>query len=599
MYAKRIQIINYGPIEKLDIEFPFDEAGNPKPVLLVGENGSGKSILLSHIVNGLISFKDAAYKETPEVDAEKVYKIRSGTYIKQGKEFYFSRVDFDHDLHIEEMTLARRKQEGEALPMDNYEDDVKNAWNKINDNDWSHFDWAHLSYNFDETIRLIKDIFSKNCALYFPFNRFEEPAWLNEKHLNVRAELTKPDRIEGYTNRKIINYSSLRDSHNWLFDVVYDAHALKDPRASNAYNLTISILRHVMKAPNIRFGIGTRFNRRVTVMKDIIGGISMDMVANIFQLSSGETSLLNLFLSILRDFDFSRADIENAESVRGIAVVDEIDLHLHANHQCEILPELICMFPRVQFIVTTHSPLFALGMREEKYFGKNGFDLYRLPDGQKIESPEEFSEFEAVYKAITNTSKFQKDIQNAQQPLVYMEGATDVKYLERAAELMEKKPLLSRIKLDDADGEGNLKAIWNKAKELPDEVVPQKVGLFFDCEVDRKPDKSGNIFLRIIPKKDDHPIEKGIENLFEKATLEKARSHKRAFIDIVESHKKTIRGENQEIPEKWEVNEDEKRHLCDWLCKYGEKEDFEHFAEVFALLEEILESDDETAQTGE
>ena len=52
MYTRRVQLANYGPIEKLDIELPF-EGENPKPVVLVGENGSGKSILLSPIVNGL------------------------------------------------------------------------------------------------------------------------------------------------------------------------------------------------------------------------------------------------------------------------------------------------------------------------------------------------------------------------------------------------------------------------------------------------------------------------------------------------------------------------------------------------------------------
>ena len=39
MYTKRIQLINYGPVEKLDIEFPF-ESETPKPVVLVGATGS-------------------------------------------------------------------------------------------------------------------------------------------------------------------------------------------------------------------------------------------------------------------------------------------------------------------------------------------------------------------------------------------------------------------------------------------------------------------------------------------------------------------------------------------------------------------------------
>ena len=83
MYAKRTQLINYGPIEKLDIEFPFED-DVPRPVILVGENGSGKSILLSHIVNGLVSAKGVAYPDAPEVEAGRVYKLRSASYIRSG-----------------------------------------------------------------------------------------------------------------------------------------------------------------------------------------------------------------------------------------------------------------------------------------------------------------------------------------------------------------------------------------------------------------------------------------------------------------------------------------------------------------------------------
>ena len=55
---------------------------------------------------------------------------------------------------------------------------------------------------------------------------------------------------------------------------------------------------------------------------------------------------MNLFLSVLRDFDLCGALFSNAEDIRGVVVVDEIDLHLHAVHQHEVLPALIKMFPR-------------------------------------------------------------------------------------------------------------------------------------------------------------------------------------------------------------------------------------------------------------
>lgn len=43
-------------------------------------------------------------------------------------------------------------------------------------------------------------------------------------------------------------------------------------------------------------------------------------------------------------------------SVPGIVLIDEVDLHLHPRWQQQILSALRKVFPRVQFIVTTHSP---------------------------------------------------------------------------------------------------------------------------------------------------------------------------------------------------------------------------------------------------
>ena len=111
MQAKRIQLLNYGPIDRLDIEFPFD-GETPKPVVIVGANGSGKSIFLSHIINGLTSAKDHAYPESPEIEPGKVFKLRSGSYIKSGAECYFAKVDFEDGLSIGELRSRRLKKEG-------------------------------------------------------------------------------------------------------------------------------------------------------------------------------------------------------------------------------------------------------------------------------------------------------------------------------------------------------------------------------------------------------------------------------------------------------------------------------------------------------
>ena len=49
--------------------------------------------------------------------------------------------------------------------------------------------------------------------------------------------------------------------------------------------------------------------------------------------------------------------ITNFKTLRGIVIIDEIEKHLHPKLQLKVLKCLRTHFPKVQFIVTTHSPL--------------------------------------------------------------------------------------------------------------------------------------------------------------------------------------------------------------------------------------------------
>ena len=611
MYVKRVQLVNYGPIDQLDIEFPFD-GDAPKPVFLVGENGSGKSVLLSHIVNGLVLAKNKIYPYTPEVEQGTVYKIRSPSYIKLNKEFYYARVDFEKELFVEEIYLSRPKQENTPMPDGFFDEDARNAWGKIKDGEHDFFSSIKISGSGSD--KKIEDVFSKNCILYCPPNRFEEPAWLNEENLKAKAKYMDMKHLHGHTERKVISYSPLQDNQNWLFDVIYDHVAfelktddiqvpVKDQvlsvkqftgysgQATNVYEIALQIVRRVIRrSESTRFGIGRRLNRVVSIVDG-----NDKLVPNIFQLSSGETALLNLFLSILRDFDLSGATFAKANEVRGIVIVDEIDLHLHAVHQYEILPVLMKMFPHIQFVVTTHSPLFVLGMKNT--FGEDGFALYRLPQGYKI-SPEEFGEFETAYKTFSETKQFADDmreaIDNAQKPMLYVEGTTDIKYIKRAAELLNQETLLEKFELKDGGGNKNLDKVWQISK-LPDSL-PQKIVLLYDCDYSGGRKSNGTMFKLKTPMQSEHPIKKGIENLFPRATLGKAKKFKPAFINVKSKHTVVERGEKKTIPEEWTVDPDEKSNLCNWLCKNGTADDFQNFRTIFDLLEETITGTSSTTE---
>ena len=608
MYTKRIQLANYGPIDHLDITLPF-EGDNPKPVVLVGENGSGKSIFLSHIVNGLVLAKGVVYPETPEVETGKVYKIRDHSYIKSGSEYYFGKVDFEDGLFVTEMRSRKLKREYDATLLAPLGSDAQGAWDNMTPEKNDYFDSSFSLANENK----VKNAITNNCVLYFPPNRFEEPAWLNEENLKAQAQYMDLKHLQGQTDRKVINYSPLHNNQNWLFEVVYDSAVFEmqtrrlpvtfgdsdrpvlvtdfqgySGQASNTYDIALRIVQTITRRQEARFGIGRRNNRVVSLMS----GLTAQIVPSIFQLSSGETSLLNLFLSILRDFDLCGTPFSQAADIRGIVVVDEIDLHLHAIHQNEVLPELIRMFPNVQFVVTTHSPLFVLGM--QRVFGEDGLAIHQLPEGRQI-SPEEFSEFGEAYRSFANSHRFANDIEEAlkrdKKPVLLPEGATDIRYLEKAAQLLGKQGTLDVFQLRDGGGAGKLTNIFKDFHAPLTELFQHPVVLLFDCDKNKPGTDKGRLYQRNIPLQPGNPIKTGIENLFTKITLERALLDDATLINIEYQHEAKVGGHKETVPERWTVNDPQKSRLCDWLCEFGEAADFQAFKEVFYILAEVLKVD--------
>ena len=49
----------------------------------------------------------------------------------------------------------------------------------------------------------------------------------------------------------------------------------------------------------------------------------------------------------------------------GIVLIDEIDLHLHTKWQQRIITDLRSIFPKVQFIVSTHAPIVISSVKKD------------------------------------------------------------------------------------------------------------------------------------------------------------------------------------------------------------------------------------------
>lgn len=93
------------------------------------------------------------------------------------------------------------------------------------------------------------------------------------------------------------------------------------------------------------------------------------------QLSEGERSLIAIVADIAR-----RLAIANVEgdplAGAGMVMIDEVELHLHPKWQREILSRLLGVFPNLQFIVTTHSPLVLTDVPADQIRVLENFEVY-------------------------------------------------------------------------------------------------------------------------------------------------------------------------------------------------------------------------------
>lgn len=85
-------------------------------------------------------------------------------------------------------------------------------------------------------------------------------------------------------------------------------------------------------------------------------------VSSLTALSDGCNSMIGLLGHLIRHTLELRGWIKDPTAAEGIVLIDEIDLHLHPSWQRDALPQLTAVFPNLQFIVTTHSPIVLGGV---------------------------------------------------------------------------------------------------------------------------------------------------------------------------------------------------------------------------------------------
>lgn len=88
------------------------------------------------------------------------------------------------------------------------------------------------------------------------------------------------------------------------------------------------------------------------------------------QLPSGTRSVFALVSEMLIRLYHYQREIVDPSELKGIVIIDEIDLHLHPNAQRQLIVDLSEAFKNVQFIAATHSPIPLLGSPKQSVFVK-------------------------------------------------------------------------------------------------------------------------------------------------------------------------------------------------------------------------------------
>ena len=455
MYIEKLAYKNVGPLQDVRIDFPFNNNGTPKPVILVGENGTGKSTILSNIVD---SFYEMAQKHfmnattSRENGGHNFFKTILPNEIHSGESYMYSVLLYTCvETPNEEPPIYVCKSGN--VTIDNIKEQTSTSISSISGSKEGNEKVVKASSE------QVSSIWDKNVICYFGPDRYECPVWLGDSYYTY-SDYLHP-KVEGSFNGYLKNPITVHDVTNlnlqWLLDVVADSRGdiigeagalslahistknlllMRQARENLEKILSIIIGKDVYFHLNFRSLYGARF-RIVQKENDNVICPTLD------SLSTGQIALFNIFATIIHYADNN--DITKSihlDEITGIVVIDEIELHLHSKLQKEVLPKLIAMFPKIQFIITSHSPLFLLGMRET--LGEDAFDVYEMPKGQKI-NVECFSEFLRAYNYIKQTQKFNSDIQELARtiptegkPLIITEGSTDWKHMKTAFSALSK-----------------------------------------------------------------------------------------------------------------------------------------------------------------
>ena len=378
MYLKKLNIKNFRCFKDYEVEFA------PRVTVLFGKNGAGKSTLI-HAIHKAMSFIMYSYNVTENIkikgkSKKKVVDVKTITnnnsYLHPKS---FSKDDFNNseDKFIE---VAANANFGEILNDVDWKISVIAKKCRLRPSEFedaflSFYEWhrntnelpllAYFSDSFphreDKKKKTIKaKIASLRNFGYFDWD--EEEGCTKEWIERFERTMRNRDRLERrfrMINDAVHDFSVEKES--------VDKAMLLERQMLEMYKNEISAIEACLVNFSMHLGIENSIYNIISLGLHpdddklcIITNNESNRFISFRKLPAGYKRLLNIVLDLAyRSFILSEGSSCN---IKGLAIIDEIDLHLHPELEQIVLEGFMNTFPNLQFIVSTHSPLVLTGV---------------------------------------------------------------------------------------------------------------------------------------------------------------------------------------------------------------------------------------------
>jgi len=411
MRIDKIEIENFKLFDK--VEFSFNAHFN----LIIGINGSGKSSLLRALAVALGGWANAYIKddrnlrpieknEIREIQREGRFDPTKLTLIKTSG--IAQIIDKNKNKKPVSVEWTRSRQEGNETTFTscNVQFGSYPRW-------YSFGSFSSLGY---ETLAYIEkgNTFDLPLIAVYECDRL----WLAKNQLNIEASAkAQYSRFDPYVDcfHTGANHEAIGE---WLLK-----HELASLQLKEETPVLLSIKNAVRNALENCTDISFDFEEGRVIVDFEDKSIPFE------HLSDGQRTILGLFCDIAR-----RAAILNphfggeaSERTSGVVLIDELDLHLHPKWQMKIIGDLQKVFPNIQFICTTHSPILLRSIEKEK--------IIVLEDGKQSQS-DIFSIGRGIYSILYDFMGVPKRTQEYENKVDNLFGFLDDENIEKVEELL-------------------------------------------------------------------------------------------------------------------------------------------------------------------